>query len=150
MAADDETHAGPERPIEEAGPPTESVDPAVAFEAYAAESLSQAAAGSTGKEGRLRLTFAADRDGNTRLVKDFSTVPFHLPGGLGHDEQLPDLATAYVQSPTGGIAQGDRHDVRVTVESDARAHVTTQSAEKVLGMERNCARTDVQLTVEDG
>jgi urease accessory protein len=110
----------------------------------------QAAPGSVGKEGELSLSFAADSDGRTRLVKDFATVPFHLPGGLTHDEAVPDLATVYVQSPTGGIAQGDRHEIDVTVGADASAHVTTQSAEKVLRMERNCARTDVQLTVEDG
>lgn len=125
-------------------------NPVTAFEAYEAEPIPQAAAGSTGKEGELLLTFDTDGDGRTRLVKDYATVPFHVPGGLTHDQQVPDLATVYVQSPTGGIAQGDRHEIDVTVEADASAHVTTQSAEKVLRMERNCARTDVCLTVEDG
>ncbi len=137
-------------PPDDTGSGPTASNPLAAFEAYEAEPIPQAAAGSTGKEGELSLRFGADGDGRTRLVKDYATVPFHLPGGLTHDEQVPDLATVYVQSPTGGIAQGDRHEVTVTVEPDARAHVTTQSAEKVLRMERNCARTDVSLTVEDG
>ncbi len=149
-----------EQPTTESAPASSGADdqdgtaaasnPTAAFEAYQTEPVPQAAAGSTGKEGELSLTFAADSDGRTRLVKDFATVPFHLPGGLTHDEQVPDLATVYVQSPTGGIAQGDRHEIDVTVGTDASAHVTTQSATKVLRMERNCARTDVRLTVEDG
>lgn len=148
MATDDHSASGP------ADPPTDDRASTpigtAAFEAYESESLPQAAAGSTGKAGELSLTFAADSDGRTRLVRDFATVPFHLPGGLTHDEQVPDLATVYVQSPTGGIAQGDRHAVDVTVGTNATAHVTTQSAEKVLRMERNCARTDVHLDVAEG
>jgi len=150
MATDDgppDDPAGP--PPGEAGRPT-ARNPVATFEAYEAEPIPQAAPGSTGKEGELRLRFAADSDGRTRLARDYATVPFHLPGGLTHDEQVPDLATVYVQSPTGGIAQGDRHGVAVTVGPDAKAHVSTQSAEKVLRMERNCARTDVSLTVGDG
>jgi urease accessory protein len=123
--------------------------PQEAFGAYADEPLSPAAAAATGKEGKLRLTFAATGDG-TALVHDFATVPFHLTGELTHDEQLPDAATVYVQSPTGAIAQGDRHDIDVTVERDAVAHVTTQSATKVHSMARNYGRVDVDLTVESG
>lgn len=123
--------------------------PQEAFRAYADESLSPAAEAPTGKEGKLRLTFAATGD-ETALVRDFATVPFHLMGGLTHDEQLPGTATVYVQSPTGAIVQGDRHDIAVTVEPDAMAHVTTQSATKVHSMDRNYGRVDVDLTVEAG
>jgi urease accessory protein len=152
MATDDHPAAEPARSAADGRERADGAvpNPVAAFETYEAEPLPQAGAGSTGKAGELRLRFAADGDGRTRLVTDFATVPFHLPGGLTHDEQLPELATVYVQSPTGGFAQGDRHEIAVTVETDAQAHVTTQSAEKVLRMERNCARADVQLTVEDG
>jgi len=124
--------------------------PRDAFASYADEPLPAAAAASTGKEGRLLAEFAADDDGQTRLVRDYASVPFHLTGGLTHDEELPEAATAYVQSPTGAIAQGDRHDLSVTVGSGASAHVTTQSATKVHGMDRNYGRVDVDLTVERG
>jgi urease accessory protein len=123
--------------------------PQDAFAAYADEPLSPAAAAATGKEGELRLTFAAT-GGETALVRDYATVPFHLTGGLTHDEALPEVETVYVQSPTGAIAQGDRHDIAVTVEQDAMAHVTTQSATKVHSMARNYGRVDVDLTVESG
>jgi urease accessory protein len=83
-------------------------------------------------------------------VYDRATVPFHLTGGLYHDETLPDVASAYVQDPTGGIAQGDRYEARIGVESDARAHVTTGSATKVLRMERNYGASNVAIEVDDG
>jgi urease accessory protein len=117
-----------------------------AFEAYAEEPVPAAAAGSPGKRGELEAVFALV-DGRTRLVYDRARVPFHLSGGLDHDDCLPDLATVYVQSPTGGIAQGDRHRAEVRVEAGARAHVTTQSATKVLGMERNYGHAETTLEV---
>lgn len=128
---------------------TERSRPAV-FDAYADEALAAAPAASVGKDGVLDVTVARGADGTSRLVHDYVTVPFHLTGGLTHDEELADIASIYVQSPTGGIAQGDRHRMDVTVEAGARAHVSTQSATKVLRMERNYGATDVSLRVGDG
>lgn len=127
-----------------------SISPEEAFEAYGDEPIPAAAAGAVGKDGRVTCRFAADDDGRTRLVKDFARVPFHLAGGLTHDDGLPDAATVYVQSPTAGIAQGDRHAIDVTVDPGAQAHVTGQSATKVLRMERNYGATTVDLSVGDG
>jgi urease accessory protein len=123
--------------------------PRDAFEAYAAERLPPAADGAVGKEGRLDAAFAAV-DGETRLVRDYATVPFHLTGALDHDEQLPGLATVYLQSPTGAVAQGDRHDLSVTVGEGARAHVSTGNATKVHSMDGNRGRIDVDLSVAAG
>jgi len=128
-----------------------AADPAVgpedAFAAYGREDIPAAAAGAVGKDGRVACRFAADEEGRTRLVRDFAKVPFHLTGGLTHDEALPEAATVYVQTPTAGIAQGDRHAIDVTVDPGAVAHVTGQSATKVLRMERNYGATTVDLSV---
>jgi urease accessory protein len=132
------------------GPPGVDRTPPPGFESYAAESLPQSPAGAVGKGGTLDLRFARGRDGQSRLVYDRATVPFHLTGGLYHDEALPDVASAYVQDPTGGIAQGDRYEATVTVGTDARAHVTTGSATKVLRMERNYGASNVAIEVDDG
>jgi urease accessory protein len=127
-----------------------SVGPEDAFEAYGREDIPAAGAGAVGKDGRVACRFAADDTGQTRLVKDFAKVPFHLTGELTHDDGLPDAATVYIQTPTAGIAQGDRHAVEVTVDAGAKAHVTGQSATKVLRMERNFGATTVDLSVGDG
>ncbi|WP_435101454.1 urease accessory protein UreD [Halarchaeum sp. P4] len=119
------------------------------FAAYAEESLAQTAVGSPGKVGELEATFARGRDGQTRLVEDYARVPFHLSGTLGHDGGRPDAATVYVQSPTGGVAQGDRNRMHVTAEAGSLAHVSTQSATKVLSMNANYARVDQTFEVGD-
>ncbi|QLH76779.1 urease accessory protein UreD [Halosimplex rubrum] len=123
--------------------------PHPAFADYATESLPAAAVGSPGKDGRLELRFAADEGGETNLVRDLARAPFHVSGTLGHDP-LPEAETVYVQSPTGGVAQGDRHRIDVEVGSGAVAHVSTQSSQKVLSMERNYAAADVSLSVGRG
>jgi urease accessory protein len=119
--------------------------PHPAFEGYAAEAVPQAPVGSPGKDGVLELTFEATSTG-TKLVHDYATVPFHVSGTLGHDPH-PEAETVYVQSPTGGVAQGDRHDVSVDVRTDAIAHVSTQSATKVQSMRHNYAAAETTLTV---
>jgi len=119
-----------------------------AFEVYAGEEVPQAAPGSPGKDGRLELEFGAV-DGGTHLVYDFARAPFHVSGTLGHDP-LPEAATVYTQSPTGSVAQGDRHEVEIAVGPDAVAHVSTGSATKVLSMETNYASADVHLSVGPG
>ncbi|WP_415379840.1 urease accessory protein UreD [Halosimplex sp. TS25] len=142
MAADT-----PDRPSD--GPRQGDEPPHPAFAEYAAESVPAAAVGSPGKDGRLELAFAADAGGETNLVRDLARAPFHVSGTLGHDP-LPEAETVYVQSPTGGVAQGDRHDVDVVVGADAVAHVSTQSSQKVLSMARNYAAADVSLAVGSG
>lgn len=122
--------------------------PHPAFEAYCGEVVPQAPAGAPGKDGRLDLGFAR-AGGETRLVREFSRAPFHVSGTLDHDP-IPEAATVYVQSPTGGIAQGDRRSIDISVGTDATAHVSTGSATKVYSMEANYARADVSLSVEDG
>lgn len=119
-----------------------------AFEAYASESIPQAAVGAPGKDGQLELRFAPTA-GGTKLVHDFATVPFHVSGTLGHDPH-PDAETVFLQSPTGGIAQGDRHDIDIAVEDDAVAHVSTQSSTKVQSMNRNYAASETTLSVGPG
>ncbi|WP_436927923.1 urease accessory protein UreD [Halosimplex amylolyticum] len=147
MAADTPDTAGGAR----GEPPGESnpEPPHPAFAEYAAESVPAVAVGSPGKDGRLELAFAADADGETNLVRDLARAPFHVSGTLGHDP-LPEAETVYVQSPTGGVAQGDRHAVAIRVGADAVAHVSTQSSQKVLSMARNYAAADVSLSVGSG
>lgn len=123
--------------------------PAPGFEAYATESVPQAPVGAPGKDGRLELAFESADEGRSRLVRDFARVPFHVSGTLDCDPH-PEAATVYVQSPTGGIAQGDRHEIEIAARRGAVGHVSTQSATKVQTMERNYAAADVGLSVGAG
>jgi urease accessory protein len=154
MATDSPDPSEEERPAApstdaDAGATNTDVLPHPAFEPYAAESLPAAAVGSPGKDGRLDLTFAVDAEGDTHLTRDLARTPFHVSGTLGHDP-APRAESVYVQSPSGGVVQGDRHDISVSVGPDALASVTTASATKVLSMERNYAAADVSLSVGAG
>ncbi|THE66310.1 urease accessory protein UreD [Salinadaptatus halalkaliphilus] len=120
-----------------------------AFESYADESLAQAPAGGPGKNGLLEATFARSGENPTRLLRDRVEVPYHLTGTLETDP-APGLTTLVAQEPTGGVAQGDRHRLRLEARTGARAHVTTQSATKVHSMDANYAHLDATLRVEDG
>lgn len=123
--------------------------PHPAFAEYAEESVPGAGVGAPGKDGRLELAFGTDADGRTRLVRDFARVPFHVSGTLARDPH-PDATSVIVQSPSGGVAQGDRHDVRVDASDGAIARVGTGSATKVLSMERNYGGAEVALAVDSG
>ena len=127
----------------------ESDAPHPSFEAYASESIPQAAVGVPGKDGVLELDFAPTGGGSTALVHDYATVPFHISGSLGHDPH-PDAETVFIQSPTGGVAQGDRHDIEIDVAEGGIAHVSTQSSTKVQSMNCNYAAADATLSVGEG
>jgi urease accessory protein len=147
MATDSpETPGDPDQPVEAVTDESAPDVPHPGFAAYAAEPVPQAPVGAPGKDGVLELRFAAAADG-TDLVHDYATVPFHVSGTLGHDPH-PDAETVFVQSPTGGIAQGDRHDVTVDVGPDAVAHVSTQSSTKVQSMDANYAAAETTLSVD--
>ena len=119
--------------------------PHPACEAYAPEALPQAPVGAPGKDGVLELRFEAT-DAGTALVHDYATVPFHVSGTLGHDPH-PLTETVFVQSPTGGVAQGDRLDAEVVVGEGAVAHVSTGGSTKVQSMNRNYAASETTLSV---
>jgi len=115
-----------------------------AFRAYGDEALSQAPAFGHGKSGVFEATLAREPGGETRLLREYTKVPYHLPGTLDTDP-ADGLATLCLQEPTGGVAQGDRHRLDVTARDRARAHVTTQSATKVHSMHANYAHLDAAL-----
>lgn len=122
--------------------------PHPSFEGYAAEAPPSAPVGAPGKDGVLELSFRREGAG-TVLAHDYATTPFHVSGTLGHDPH-PAAETVCLQSPTGGVAQGDRLDTTVDVGRDCVAHVTTQGAQKVQSMTHNYAASDAALSVASG
>jgi len=116
------------------------------FREYGEEKLEQAPAFGPGKNGLFEATLARQPGGETRLVRDYVKVPYHLTGALDTDP-APGLTTLCLQEPTGGVAQGDRHRIDITAKERARVHVTTQSATKVHSMRANYAHLDGTLRV---
>jgi|APHM01.1.fsa_nt_gi Urease accessory protein UreH len=120
------------------------------FQDYNQEEVDQLPSGSPGKDGIVEAVFTAGNDGVTNVSHQYACPPFHLMGDLHHDEQLQDLSTLYIQNPSGGVTQGDRHKIDVKVQSGAQANVSTQSSTKVYGMEKNLASSSTEIFVNNG
>lgn len=114
------------------------------FASYLSEPLAQHPAGGAGKQGVCALSFVANQ-GGTRLHRSFVTHPFHLTPPWRLDSALPGMAVVYVQTPAGGLIQGDRARLEFTLARQAQAHITTQAAEKIHTMTANCALQQVSF-----
>ena len=132
--------------------PDRSLDAAFwpqSFQPYLSDALDQRPAGSIGKSGACRLAFAAD-SGKTRLRRSFVSHPFHLTRPWYLDPALPGMAVVYVQTPAGGLIQGDRATLQFDLGDAAQVHITNQAAEKIHSMTANCALQDVSFVLGAG
>jgi urease accessory protein len=60
------------------------------------------------------------------------------------------MAYLYIISPSGGILQGDRYRIDITLSNNALAHITTQGATRIYKMERNYGTQMVNIKVGEG
>ncbi|MBI3246598.1 MAG: urease accessory protein UreD [Deltaproteobacteria bacterium] len=111
------------------------------------EPLIQRPAGSAGKDGVCELTFAQSTNG-THLRRSFVTHPFHLTAPWHLDPTLPGMAVVYLQTPAGGLIQGDRARLRIDCGPHTQVHLTTQAAEKIHTMTANCAVQQAEFTLD--
>ncbi len=115
------------------------------------QKVKQLGVGETGKTGTLRITLEKDNQTNkTVLTERFSNVPLQVQKTLYVEETFPQMAYVYIMSPSGGILQGDRLRIDITLQNNAQAHITTQAATKVYRMNRNYATQMVNVLVGDG
>jgi urease accessory protein len=118
------------------------------FEAY---STGQREVGKSGKVGILRLRLERDPyTGKTVIREQYSRVPLFAQRAMYLEETLPIMAYLYIVSPSGGILQGDRYRIDITLDNNAFAHVTTQGATRIYKMEKNYASQIVNINVGDG
>ena len=120
-----------------------------AFAPHLDEPLPQRPAASAGKNGVCDLTFTVSR-GTTRLSRSFVTHPFHLTSPWYLDSNLPNMAVVYLQTPAGGLIQGDRARMQFTLGPQSQVHLTTQAAEKIHSMTANCAVQQLSFTLGAG
>jgi urease accessory protein len=118
--------------------------------AYGSE-LQQLGVGRAGKLGALTLKLEHDSDRGKTVVKDlFTKVPLYAQRALYLEETLPSMAYMFIISPSGGILQGDRYRMDISLSKGAFAHITTQGATRVYKMERNYATQIINIDVGDG
>ena len=109
----------------------------------------QMRAAAPGKIGALRLGFSV-RDGRSILHDLYRVAPLLVQQALYWDQAMPELPVCPIISIGGGILQGDRYKIDITVDADACAQVTTQSASRVHQMDANYASQHQTITLKNG
>ena len=102
-----------------------------------------------GKSGGCQLIFAAG-SGKTYLQRSFVSHPFHLTRPWYLDSALPGMAVVYLQTPAGGLIQGDRATLQFALGDTTQVHITSQAAEKIHSMTANCALQSVAFVLDAG
>jgi len=99
----------------------------------------------------LRLALEKDSStGNTVIREQYSRVPLMAQRAMYLEETLPSMAYVYIVSPSGGILQGDRYKIDITLGNNTFAHVSTQGATRIYKMEKNYASQIINIKVEEG
>jgi urease accessory protein len=113
--------------------------------------LSQLGVGKAGKIGAMVLKLEHDPDRQKTVAKEqYSKVPLYTQRVLYLEESLPSMAYMYIMSPSGGILQGDRYRMDITLKNDAFFHLTTQGATRLYRMDKNYATQIVNINVGEG
>ncbi len=104
--------------------------------------------GKTGKVGFLRIKLEKDSKKNKTVVTDqYSQIPLYTQKALYYDEFIPNMANLFIMSPSGGILQGDRYRMDITLTNQAVCHITTQGATRIYKMNSNYATQLINITV---
>lgn len=124
------------------------LDDARELEGYQTQPAQMRAA-APGKIGELRLGFTM-RNGRSVLHDLYRVAPLLVQQALYWDEAMPELPICSIISVGGGILQGDRYKIDISVGAGACALVTTQSANRIHRMDANYASQHQSVTLESG
>ena len=117
------------------------------FSAYD-KKIEQLDVGKSGKVGLLRLKLEENSDKNKTIITDqYSQVPLYAQKALYYDEKLPNMAHLFIMSPSGGILQGDRYRMDISLANNAVSHITTQGATRIYKMNSNYATQLININV---
>ncbi|MEK6966080.1 MAG: urease accessory protein UreD [Thermoproteota archaeon] len=117
--------------------------------AYDSE-VKQLGVGSVGKLGYLSLGLKRDPHSGKTIVKEqTSQAPLLTQRALYYETELPSMAYLQIVSPSGGILQGDRYRMDISLKDNAVAHLTTQGATRLYKMDSNFATQLVNVTVDE-
>lgn len=108
----------------------------------------QLATGMPGKVGLARMRFE-DRAGKSFLADLERRAPLVVQRAIYWDEAMPGMPCVYLISNSGGILQGDRYTIGITLGAGATAHVTSQSSTKIQEMDANHASQVQEIHLGD-
>jgi urease accessory protein len=109
----------------------------------------QMRAAAPGKIGQLRLGFSI-RKGRSVLHDLYRVAPLLVQQALYWDDAMPELPICSIISVGGGLLQGDRYKIDISVGDGAYAHVTSQAANRVHRMDANYASQHQRVRLQSG
>ena len=109
----------------------------------------QLPSGALGKDAFLKLGFER-RGSRTALITLHRRAPLLVQQALYWDDAMPDLPCVHIISTSGGILQGDRYAMEISLADGAQAHLTTQAATKIHEMDANYAAQTQDIVLGEG
>jgi urease accessory protein len=82
------------------------------------------------------------------ITEQYSQVPLYTQKALYYDESLPKMAHLFIMSPSGGVLQGDRYRMDISLTNKAISHITTQGATRIYKMDSNYATQLININVD--
>ena len=115
------------------------------------EEIKQLGVGKSGKNGRLKIVLDIEpSSGKTRIKEKESAFPLSVQKEMYYDQFQPKMTHVYIVSSSGGILQGDKYTIDIILEKNTLAHITTQGATRVYGMNVSNAIQVVNVSLDDG
>lgn len=115
------------------------------------EEVKQLGVGKSGKTGKLKIVLDVESiSGRTIIKEKESAFPLSVQKEMYYDQFQPKMTHVYIVSSSGGILQGDKYMIDIILEKNALAHITTQGATRVYGMNASNAIQVVNVSLDDG
>ena len=115
------------------------------------EEIKQLGVGKSGKTGKLKIVLDIESISGRTIIKEKESVfPLSVKKEMYYDQFQPKMTHVYIVSSSGGILQGDKYMIDIILEKNALAHITTQGATRVYGMNVSNAIQVVNVSLDDG
>ncbi len=104
-----------------------------------------------GQNGTIEIELETnDGDSKTYIKSLLSKAPFLIQKAMYPDSEHPHFAHIYIMSSAGGILQGDKQKIDITMGRNSIARITTQSATKIYKMEDGYASQFINIHSQEG
>jgi len=115
------------------------------------EEVKQLGVGKSGKNGKLKIVLDVESISGRTIIKEKESVfPLSVQKEMYYDQFQPKMTHIYIVSSSGGILQGDKYMIDIILEKNTLAHITTQGATRVYGMNASNAIQVVNVSLDDG
>jgi urease accessory protein len=115
------------------------------------EEIKQLGVGKSGKTGKLKIVLDVESiSGRTIIKEKESMFPLSVQKEMYYDQFQPKMTHVYIVSSSGGILQGDKYMIDIILEKNTLAHITTQGATRVYGMNVSNAIQVINVSLDDG